>query len=53
VVNPRIEREIDSVLNVVTRAHKLFGGDTPPADPPAFTPRRDLEDDLGRGHFAR
>jgi len=50
-VNPRLEQELDAVLGVVSRAQKVFGGDTPPVDPPEFAPRRDLEDDLGRGHF--
>ena len=50
---PRIEREVDNVLDVVAHAQKVFGGDIPPADPPVFAPRRDLEDDLGRGHIWR
>lgn len=53
MVNPRIERQVDSVLAVVVHAQKVFGGDTPPADPPLFAPRRDLADDLGRGQFPR
>ena len=52
-MNPRIEREIDSVLDVVTHAQKVFGGDTPPTAPPQFASPRDLADDLGCGLFAR
>jgi hypothetical protein len=53
VVNPRIEQEVDGVLDVVAHAQKVFGGDRPTTDPPAFAPRRDLQDDLGRGHIWR
>lgn len=53
MVNPRIEREVDSVLDVVAHVQKVFGGDTPPGKPPLFAPRRDLTDDLGRGQFRR
>ena len=40
-----------TVLGLLTRARQLFGGDTPPADPPAFVAPADLEADLGRGRF--
>jgi hypothetical protein len=53
VVNPRIEREVDGVLDLVVHAQKVFGGDTPPTDPPVFALRRDLQDGLGRGHIRR
>ena len=52
-MNPGIEREVDRVLNVVAHAQNVFGGDVAPASPPVFAPRRDLEDDLGRGPFRR
>jgi hypothetical protein len=40
-----------TVVGLLTRAQQLFGGDTPPADPPAFAAPPDLEADLGRGRF--
>lgn len=50
-MNSRLEHEAQQVLGVVSHAQRVFGGDVPPAEPPAFAPRRDLEDDLGRGYF--
>ncbi len=52
-MNTRIEREVARVLDVVTHARNVFGGDAAPAKLPVFAARRDLEDDLGRGHFLR
>lgn len=50
-MNSRLEQEAQQVLGVVSHAQHVFGGDVPLAEPPAFAPRRDLEDDLGRGYF--
>lgn len=50
-VNSRLEQETQQVLRAVSHAQHVFGGDVPPAQPPAFAPRRDLEDDLGRDYF--
>jgi hypothetical protein len=50
-VDVGVEAQVDHVLGVLSRAQKVFGANRPPADPPAFAPSRDLEDNLGRGHF--
>lgn len=50
-MNPRLEQELNTVLGVVFRAQKVFGGDTAPEDPPQFAPSRDLENNLGKGFF--
>ncbi|MFA1703542.1 hypothetical protein ACDT10_11540 [Mycobacterium intracellulare] len=50
-MNSRLEQEAQQVLGVVSHARHVFGGDVPPTEPPVFAPRRDLEDDLGLGHF--
>lgn len=50
-MNSRLEQEAQQVLGVVSHTQHVFGGDVPPAEPPEFAPRRDLEDDLGRGYF--
>ena len=50
-VNVAVKAQVHHVLGVLTRAQNVFGGDRAPADPPLFAPVRDLEDDLGRGHF--
>jgi hypothetical protein len=50
-VNPKLEQEATTVLGVVSRAQKVFGGDTSAVRPPEFVAGRDLEDDLGRGYF--
>ena len=46
-----VERQVNHVLGVLSRAQKVFGAGRPPADPPVFTPARELEDNLGPGHF--
>ena len=46
-----LHQHTSTALGLLTRARKLFGGDTPPADPPAFAAPADLEADLGRGRF--
>ncbi|WAJ48022.1 hypothetical protein OK015_28660 (plasmid) [Mycobacterium sp. Aquia_216] len=51
-MNPRLEQEAQQVLGVVSHAQHVFGGGVPPTEPPAFAPRRDLEDDLGGGYFS-
>jgi hypothetical protein len=51
-LHPGLEQELNTVLGVVSRAQKVFGGDSPVVNPPRFAPGRDLENDLGRGHFA-
>jgi hypothetical protein len=50
-VDIALQQQARNVLDVLSRAHKVFGGDRPPADPPAFVAPRDLEDNLGRGFF--
>ncbi len=50
-MDPALLHQASNVLAVLNRAQQLFGGDQPPADPPAFVAPADLEDDLGRGWF--
>jgi hypothetical protein len=50
-VDTALHQETTNVLGLLSRAQQLFGGDTPPADPPAFVAPPDLEDDLSRGWF--
>jgi hypothetical protein len=50
-VDVGVELQVNHVLGVLSRAQKVFGAASPPADPPVFTPPRQLEDNLGRGHF--
>jgi hypothetical protein len=50
-VDPALLQQASDVLAVLNRAQQLFGGDRPPADPPAFVAPADLEDNLGRGWF--
>lgn len=46
-----LQQEASNVLAVLSRVKQLFGGDEPPADPPAFVAPLDLECNLGRGWF--
>ena len=46
-----LHQEATNVLGLLSRAQQLFGGQAPPADPPAFVAPPDLEADLGRGWF--
>jgi hypothetical protein len=46
-----VQRQVDHVLAVLSRAQQVFGAGRAPADPPAFAASPDIEDDLGRGHF--
>jgi len=46
-----LQQQASYVLAVLSRAQKVFGGDRPPADPPAFVPPPDLEQNLGCGWF--
>ena len=50
-MNAKLEQEAQRVLAVVCRARNVFGGNTEPKQPPVFASARDLEDNLGRGHF--
>jgi hypothetical protein len=50
-VEPALLHQASDVLALLDRAQQLFGGDRPPADPPAFVAPVDLEDNLGRGWF--
>jgi hypothetical protein len=52
-VNSNLHDAARAVLTVVAHARNVFGGDTDSVRPPAFTAARDLEDDLGCGHFRR
>lgn len=51
ITNPGIETETKKVLGVVSRALNVFGGETDAVAPPLFAAARDIEDNLGRGHF--
>lgn len=46
-----MQQQTREVLDMLSRAKNVFGGDTPPQDPPAFVPPPDLEQELGRGWF--
>jgi hypothetical protein len=46
-----LHQEATNVLAALSRALHLFGGDAPPADPPAFAAPAGLEADLGHGWF--
>jgi hypothetical protein len=50
-VNSALQQQTTTVLGLVSRVRQLFGGELPPADPPAFVAPPDLEQDLGRGWF--
>jgi hypothetical protein len=50
-VDPALHQQASTVLDVLYRAQQLFGGLSPPADPPAFLAPPDLEVDLGGGWF--
>lgn len=50
-MNADLEREALSVKGVLSRAKKIFGGDLAPLMPPDFVAPRNLEDNLGKGHF--
>jgi hypothetical protein len=50
-VDPALQQEASNVLAMLSRVQRLFGGDAPPADPPAFVAPPDVEADLGRGWF--
>lgn len=50
-MNPKITQHADTVLAVVACARNVFGGHSAPAAPPEFAAPRDLQDNLGRGHF--
>jgi hypothetical protein len=50
-VDAALHQETTNVLGLLSRAQQLFGGQAPPADPPAFFAPADLEADLGRGWF--
>lgn len=46
-----VRQQAREVLDVLSRARNVFGGNTTPDRPPAFAPPTDLEQDLGRGLF--
>jgi hypothetical protein len=50
-VDAALHQEASKVLGLLSRAQQLFGGDEPPADPPAFVAPPGLDADLGRGWF--
>jgi hypothetical protein len=50
-VDAALHQEATNVLGLLSRAQQLFGGDAPPADPPAFVAPPELETDLGCGWF--
>lgn len=51
ITNPSIDIEAQKVLSIVSRAQDVFGGQSESAAPPRFAADRDIEDDLGRGHY--
>jgi hypothetical protein len=50
-VDVSLQQQASHVLDLLSRAQKVFGCDEHPSPPPAFVNRADLEDDLGRGRF--
>jgi hypothetical protein len=46
-----LQQQTNTVLSLLARAQNVFGGERPPADPPAFVAPADLEDDLGCGRY--
>ena len=46
-----LHHEASHTLDLLARVQQLFGGETAPADPPAFVPPPDLEHHLGGGWF--
>jgi hypothetical protein len=46
-VDTSLQQQARNVIALISHVQNLFGA---PA-PPAFVPRGDLEDDLGRGRF--
>ena len=46
-----LHQEASNVLGLLSRAQQVFGGQAPPADPPAFVAPPDLEANLGRGRI--
>lgn len=51
ITNPSIDSATQKVLGVLSRAQDVFGGPSEPAEPPRFAADRDIEDNLGRGHY--
>jgi hypothetical protein len=50
-VEASLQQQANTVLEILSRAQRVFGGSRPPADPPTHVPPRDLEDNLGRGLY--
>jgi hypothetical protein len=50
-VDAALQNQAIEVLRMLSRARQLFGGDAPPADPPAFIAPAELEDNLGGGWY--
>ena len=50
-VNISLQERASNVLDLLSRAQKVFGGDEHRSPLTAFVNRVDLEDDLGRGRF--
>ena len=46
-----LQQQAGEVLELLSRAQNVFGGEHPPADAPAFVPPPDLEYHLGGGWF--
>jgi hypothetical protein len=46
-VDDALQHQADIVIQVLSHAQKVFGGDQAPADPPAFVAPTDLEQQLG------
>jgi hypothetical protein len=46
-VDDALQEQANLVLQVLSRARRVFGADQAPADPPAFVAPADLEQHLG------
>jgi hypothetical protein len=50
-VDVLLQERASNVLDLLSRARKVLGGDEHQSPPTAFVNRVDLEDDVGRGRF--
>ncbi|WP_158220767.1 hypothetical protein [Mycobacterium lehmannii] len=46
-----LQQQASEILDLVSRAKKVFGGDSVPERPPAFAPPGDLEEAISRDCF--
>jgi len=50
-VESGLQQQASQILDLATRAKKVFGGDSTPQRPPEFAAPRDLEETISRDHF--